>query len=135
MNNKYKLPIIGWNKRPPWLPEGIAGRCSTCGELVTQGDWDNRTHPCVPLSISYGLGAIINPDNTPWVPGFRFRLKQAAQTSKSGRHHIGQRSYGVVFEIDQDGILQWVGGVYPTDDTMEIAQELYAMGRPGSNYG
>jgi len=76
-----------------------------------------------------------NPDNTPWMPGYRFWLRQPSKTGGRGHTMMEPRRYWVFFEIDRDGLVRWTGGVKPTVPTLNRATEAYARGRPGSNYG
>ena len=78
--------------------------------------------------------ALENPDNTPWRPGYRFAVRQGSKNARGGNYHLNTRRYWVCFEIDRNGLLRWTGGVTPTDHTQELVEEMYARGRPGSNY-
>lgn len=111
----------------------IAGRCWACRELVTRAEWDARTHPCTPLTIDTSWHALVNPDNAPWRPGYRFCVSQDSKTLNT-RRRIAKRVYRVHFEIDQDGLLQHTGGPRPTEHTQAAVEDLYARERPGSNY-
>jgi hypothetical protein len=84
--------------------------------------------------IDCSWNALANPENTPWLPGYRFAVRQDSKNAGRANYHVNTRRYGVYFEIDRDGLLRWTGGVKPTDDTQELVEEMYARGRPGSNY-
>lgn len=122
----------------PWLPDNIIGRCDVCKELVDVADWKAGAHPCYPCSVSYSLQAIVNPDNTPWVPGYRFYCRQAsgARTRHQSRgfRHMVARTYSCGFEIDQDGILRQIDGPRVPDHVMEGFERQYQRERPGSNW-
>lgn len=128
----------------PWLPDGIVGRCDACKELVQTREWgfdvpEAHRHACFPCGLSYSLQTIVNPDNTPWVPGYTFYAEQCsgARRADNWRARMGRmtpRTYKVVFEIDMDGVLRHVRGPKPTDETMAAFEAQYARERPGSNW-
>ncbi len=112
----------------PW------GQCNVCRQIVVYGD--RHTHPCQNYYVDTSWNAIANPDNTPWVPGYRFHAKQAsgAKTGKKSRGWITPRTYTVEFEIDRDGVLRHTRGVKPTEALLAGLNVTYARERPGSNW-
>lgn len=114
----------------------VWGRCNVCRELVIYGD--RFTHPCENYYVDYSWNAINNPDNTPWVPGYRFcAMQQSGARTKNFRARTGRmtpRRYRVYFEIDQDGKLKHTGGPKPTDDLVAGLEALYLEKRPGANW-
>jgi hypothetical protein len=127
----------------PWLTDGLIGRCSTCNELVYANEWgfdipDDRRHPCFPGEIDYSIRAVLNPDNTPWLPGYTFYVEQAsgARTGHKCRGHTQKvsRTYRVGFLVDMDGKLQHTRGPKPTDETFAGLLEAQQREKPGSNW-
>jgi hypothetical protein len=118
-------------KPEPWEPYGV---CNVCEQIVTVGEWNAQTHPCAGYWVSTGWQYLVNPRQTPWIPGYRFCVRQASQKVGRYNYHRKVREYHVYFEIDRDGFLQWTGGVKPTPRTQELVEEMYARNRPGSNY-
>jgi hypothetical protein len=84
------------------------------------------------ITTNYSWQYKLNPDNTPWVPGYRFCVIQRAKTSVN-TWRMAVRHYRVRYDIDPDGNLKWAGGVKPTEATQREVEEMYAAGRPGSN--
>jgi hypothetical protein len=76
----------------------------------------------------------VNPENTPWIPGYRFAVLQDA-SRWTGRHHGRRRRYRVRFEITADGLLRWTGGVKANAETLAWVERDFAKFRPGSNGG
>lgn len=115
-----------------------AGRCSVCRQLVSRAEYNgDQRHPCENYYVDTTWNAIANPDNTQWLPGYRFHCLQASQgvgRYQKGVHKV-RRRYKVRFEIDQDGLLRHTGGPKPTEATLAGLQALYARERPGSNGG
>lgn len=66
----------------------------------------------------------INPDNTPWKPGYRFCVTQRSKTVTPGGRMTPRRYY-VYFHITRDGALEWAGGVKPTPLTLALLQAQY----------
>ena len=114
------------------MADEIWGVCSVCRVQVLTGE--KYSHPCPGFHVIVGWQALENPHNNPWVPGYRFCLRQHSKNAKRGSWRMATRVYRVFFEIDQEGVLRWTGGVKATPETEERAAELYARGRPGSNY-
>lgn len=110
------------------------GVCNVCKEVVTVAERDDGTHPCPNYYVGYGWYDFANPRNEPWVPGYRFVYPQLTANFKRRRVHNKEREYLVYFRIDQDGILQWIGGVKPSEVTISEVEDMYMRGRPGSNY-
>jgi len=108
--------------------------CTVCRQRVDGDDKETlyRDHNGHTLDCSWN--ALENPDNTPWRPGYRFGVEQDSKNGGRGNYHMNTRRYGVYFEIDRDGLLRWTGGVRPTEYTQELVEDMYARGRPGSNY-
>lgn len=117
----------------PRPPRGVYGVCNVCSQVVTIAERD-AGYPCPNYYVDYSPEAIANPTNEPWLPGYRFFLRQASQ--RVGRHNVHRkvREYAVQFKISVDGVLEWNGGIKPTESTMAIAEEIYFANRPGSNY-
>lgn len=69
----------------------------------------------------------LNPDNTPWVPGYRFFVRQESTRQTGDR--MRPRRYHVQFRIARDGKLEWIGGVKATAATMARVEALYAAGK------
>lgn len=113
-------------KNKPW------GVCSVCKIVVMEAD--KMTHPCPDYHVDTSWNAFANPHNKPWLPGYRFCVIQASQSRQRTRVHSRSREYRVNWEIDENGLLKWAGGVKPTDETAEKVAELYARNRPGSNH-
>lgn len=64
----------------------------------------------------------LNPDNTPWKPGYRFSVEQL--TDKRG----SRRKYHVCYRINRAGELEWrgpSGGVKPRPETTAKWQAIY----------
>lgn len=110
------------------------GQCNVCRKVVIYGD--RFSHPCENYYVDTSWAAKVNPDNTEWVPGYRFYAEQqsGARTRHKSRGWITPRVYRVEFEIDADGVLRHVRGVKPTDALLAGLNALYASERPGSNY-
>lgn len=108
------------------------GICNVCKGRVLWGDRQAHGVGCPGFYVSYDWATIANPHNTPWVPGYRFGLRQGSQRV-ARTLKMRPREYWVGFQVDADGLLQWNGGVKPTDATWERARAAYARGRPGSN--
>lgn len=85
--------------------------------------------------IDYSWEFKLNPNNTPWVPGYRFTVRQPSKR-KTGRYgggkggHTRPRRYYVMFRIDREGKLEWTGGVKATAETTAQVEALYAAGKP-----
>ncbi len=79
--------------------------------------------PTMP-TIDYSWENRVNPNNTPWVPGFRFFVRQRSVRSTSRM----VRRYHVQFHINEAGALEWCGGVKPTDETWEHVRARYGLG-------
>lgn len=71
-----------------------------------------------------------NPDNTPWVPGYRFFVRQESVSKARSHGRMKPRRYYVQFRIAKDGKLEWLGGVKATPATMASVEALYAAGKP-----
>lgn len=68
----------------------------------------------------------INPDNTPWKPGYRFSVAQ--HSNKPG----SKRVYRVGYRINREGELEWRGrawGVKPRPETTAKWQAEYDKAR------
>lgn len=112
----------------------VWGRCDVCKVVILYGDrWDHAGH-----MIDTSWNAAVNPDNTQWLPGYRFYSEQmsGARTGRKlrGHTHKVSRTYRVEFEIDREGQLRHVRGPKPTDDLLEGLEALYQRERPGSNW-
>lgn len=118
------------------IDESVWGVCSVC----KRGFEDSRepggmwNHGCTGNHASTNWHAKLNPDNTPWIPGYKFCVKQASIKSTRTRVHRQPRKYYVFFEIDREGVLREVGGVKARPETLERVADLYAQERPGSNW-
>jgi hypothetical protein len=75
--------------------------------------------------IDYSWEHELNPDNTPWKPGYRFCVRQLSTRSTSRM----TRRYYVQFRISREGVLEWCGGVKATAKTLADVQALYDRGR------
>lgn len=72
--------------------------------------------------IDYSWEHKLNPDNTPWKPGYRFVVGQIS--AKRG----SMREYHVCYRINRNGELEWRGpasGVRPRPETTVKVQALY----------
>jgi hypothetical protein len=116
------------------MSDGIAGVCNVCKQLVSEFDFRNNGHGCPNYYVDYSPETIANPHNEPWLPGYRFFLRQASQKVRGGNVHMRTREYAVHFRIGVDGVLRWTGGIKATHATQERAEALYAANRPGSNW-
>jgi hypothetical protein len=93
--------------------EAYAGRCDGCRQLVTVAEYEAFAHPCKLAGISYNLRSFINPDNTPGLPGWAFKVEQdSVNVSRTWR--MKPRVYRVIFQLDREGVLQHTGGPKPT---------------------
>lgn len=114
----------------------VWGRCNVCRELVIYGE--RHRHPCEGYYVDTSWHTLVNPDNTPGLPGYRFAASQAsgARTGHKnrGHTHMTPRTYRVSFEIGQDGRVRHTGGPKPTDSLMAAVEEMCARERPGSNW-
>lgn len=77
--------------------------------------------------IDYSPEHKLNPDNTPWKPGYRFGVDQYSE-KRGGT--MRRRKYFVGFKIDTDGKLVWTGGVKARPETFAKVQALYDRERP-----
>lgn len=66
-----------------------------------------------------------NPDNTRWLPGYRFFVRQESVSKARSHGRMRPRYYYVQFRIAKDGTLEWIGGVKATPETMVHVQGLY----------
>lgn len=117
------------------MDDDIWGVCNVCKKPVTIWERDERAHGCKDYHVDASWQALANPENTPWVPGYRFFVEQYAQKQGRTRVHSRPRRYKVMWQINRDGHLEWNGGVKPTPETQAEVEALYASERPGSNGG
>ena len=113
----------------------VWGRCNICRGIVIYGD--RYTHPCERYYVDTTWEGINNPDNTPWMPGYRFWMSQhsgAATKRRPQAWRMTPRTYKVQFKVDRDGELVHTGGPKPSEALWASARAAYAQGRPGSNW-
>lgn len=68
--------------------------------------------------VDYSWQFKVNPEQTPWKPGYRFCVRQESKKAGRTNYRMKTRRYYVMFSIDPDGKAVWTGGVKPTAETL-----------------